>query len=251
MNEDRTVLEGAMWARTRPMLPGKATDPGVTAAVGRMFLEAVLWRIRTGSPWRDLPEHFGKEAHLQALPQMGPFGCLRTGIQRVVRRVRPRIHLRGRHHRAGTPEGCRCKRGTSGQGIGRSRGGLTGRIVAVVDALGCLVRFVILPGQAHDLAGVPELLADLRYGALIGDKAFDAGWLLEEIEDSGAMAVIPARRNRTVPRDHDREMYKWRHQIGNFFARIREFRAIATRYDKPGESFAAAIHLVSGVVAAT
>ena len=71
MNTDRTVLEGAMWARTRPMLPGKATDPGVTAAVGRMFLEAVLWRIRTGSPWRDLPEHFGKEAHLQALPQMG------------------------------------------------------------------------------------------------------------------------------------------------------------------------------------
>ncbi len=59
MNEDRTVLTDAMWARTRPMLPGKATDPGVTAAVGRQFLEAVLWRIRTGSPWRDLPEHFG------------------------------------------------------------------------------------------------------------------------------------------------------------------------------------------------
>ncbi len=59
MNADRTVLTDAMWARTRPMLPGKATDPGVTAADNRMFLEAVLWRIRTGSPWRDLPEHFG------------------------------------------------------------------------------------------------------------------------------------------------------------------------------------------------
>ncbi len=123
--------------------------------------------------------------------------------------------------------------------------------MAVVDALGYLVRFVILPGQAHDLAGVPELLEDFSFGALIGDKAFDAGWLLAEIEESGAEAVIPARRNRTVPRDHDREMYKWRHQIENFFARIREFRAIATRCDKPGESFAAVIHLVSGVVAAT
>ena len=59
MNTDRTVLTDAMWARIEPMLPGKATDPGVTAAVGRMFLEAVLWRIRTGSPWRDLPESFG------------------------------------------------------------------------------------------------------------------------------------------------------------------------------------------------
>ena len=60
MNADRTVLTDAMWARVEPMLPGKATDPGVTAADNRQFLEAVLWRIRTGSPWRDLPERFGK-----------------------------------------------------------------------------------------------------------------------------------------------------------------------------------------------
>ncbi len=59
MNTDRTVLTDAMWARIEPILPGKATDPGVTAADNRMFLEAVLWRTRTGSPWRDLPEHFG------------------------------------------------------------------------------------------------------------------------------------------------------------------------------------------------
>ncbi len=120
-----------------------------------------------------------------------------------------------------------------------------------MDALGCLVRFVILPGQAHDLAGVPELLEDLSFGTLIGDKAFDAGWLIEDIEDRGAEAVIPARRNRIEPRHHDREMYRWRHRTGNFFARIREFRAVATRYDKTDASFAAAIHLVSGVVAAT
>ena len=60
MNADRTALTDAMWARVEPMLPGKATDPGVTAADNRQFLEAVLWRIRTGSPWRDLPERFGK-----------------------------------------------------------------------------------------------------------------------------------------------------------------------------------------------
>ena len=60
MNADRTVLTDAMWARVEPMLPGKATDPGVTAADNRQFPGAVLWRIRTGSPWRDLPERFGK-----------------------------------------------------------------------------------------------------------------------------------------------------------------------------------------------
>ncbi len=120
-----------------------------------------------------------------------------------------------------------------------------------MDALGYPVRFVILPGQAHDLTGVAELLEDLRFGALTGDKAFDAEWLLEKVEESGAVAEIPSKQNRTQPWDHDREMYKWRHQIKNFVARIKEFRAVATRCDKTDGSFAAAIHLVAGVVAAT
>ncbi len=123
--------------------------------------------------------------------------------------------------------------------------------MAVVDGLGFLVRFMILPGQAHDLAGVPDLLEGLSFGALIGDKAFDATWLPGEFEARGAEAVIPSRRNRTEPRDHDREMYRWRHQIENFFSRIKEFRAVAARYDKTEDSFAAAIHPVAGVVAAT
>ena len=60
MNADRTVLTDEMWARIEDMLPGKATDPGATAADNRLFVEAVLWRFRTGSPWRDIPERFGK-----------------------------------------------------------------------------------------------------------------------------------------------------------------------------------------------
>ncbi len=110
---------------------------------------------------------------------------------------------------------------------------------------------MILLGQAHDLAGVPDRLEGLQFGALVGDKAFDAEWLLGDIKARGAEAVIPSRRNRTVPRHYDREMYKWRHQIENFFARIKEFRAVAIRYDKTDENFAAVIHLVAGVVAAT
>ena len=113
------------------------------------------------------------------------------------------------------------------------------------------MRFVILPGQAHDLKGTPDLLEDLQFGALIGDKAFDADWLLEEVERRGADAVIPSKKSRTDPRDHDREMYKWRHQIENFFARIKEFRAVATRYDKTDESFGGRDLSRRGVVAAT
>ena len=110
---------------------------------------------------------------------------------------------------------------------------------------------MVLPGQAHDLAAMPDLLEGLPFGTLIGDKAFDADWLLAEVTGRGAEAVIPSKRSRAGTRDHDREMYRWRHQIENFFARVKEFRAVATRYDKTDESFAAAIHLVAGVVAAT
>ena len=127
---------------------------------------------------------------------------------------------------------------------------MTSKIVAVTDALGYLVRFVLLPGQAHDLAGMPDLLEGLEFGALVGDKAFDADWLVDEVERRGAMAVIPSKRNRKVPRDHDGEMYKWRHQVENFFAKIKEFRAIATRYDKTDVSYAAAIYLAAAVIAA-
>ena len=59
MNSDRTVLTDAMWARVEPLLPDKATNPGVPAADNRLFVEAMLCRFRMGSPWRDLPERFG------------------------------------------------------------------------------------------------------------------------------------------------------------------------------------------------
>ena len=56
---DRSVLSDAQWERVAPLLPGKAGDPGRTAADNRLFLEAVFWIVRTGAPWRDLPERFG------------------------------------------------------------------------------------------------------------------------------------------------------------------------------------------------
>ena len=113
------------------------------------------------------------------------------------------------------------------------------------------MRFVILPGQAHGPAGTPDLLEDLQFGALTGDRASGADWLIGELEERGAAAVIPAKKNRKAPREHDREMCGWRHRTGNFFAGTKEFRAVATRCDKTDESFAAGIHLVAGVIAAT
>jgi transposase len=121
--------------------------------------------------------------------------------------------------------------------------------VALVDALGNLARFILLPGQRHDSLGVEPLLDGVELGALLGDKAFDSDWLRLELNMRGALAVIPPMSSRATSIPYDTEMYKWRHLIENFFQRIKEFRRIATRYDKTDTSYRAAVHLVVAVLA--
>ena len=99
-------------------------------------------------------------------------------FQRDKRRSRFRVCIGRRHDRPGSPEGERLKRGTRNQAIGRSRGGLTTKIVALVDALGNLFDFLLLPGQAHDMKGVVPLIEGVDFDALLADKAFDANWHL-------------------------------------------------------------------------
>lgn len=120
----------------------------------------------------------------------------------------------------------------------------------MVDALGNLADFVLLPGQAHDMKGVEPLIDGASFDALLADKAFDADWLLAEIDARGASAVIPRKANRSFKRDYDKHTYKWRHLIENFFAKIKEFRGIATRYEKTACSYAANWHLAAAIIAA-
>jgi transposase len=121
--------------------------------------------------------------------------------------------------------------------------------MVLVDALGNLARFILLPGQRHDSVGVVPLIKDIDFKALLADKAFDVDWLRVELNSRGALAVIPPKANRTRPTPCDFEMYRWRHLVENFFCSIKAFRRIATRYDKTDESFAAMIHLVGAALA--
>jgi transposase len=85
--------------------------------------------------------------------------------------------------------------------------------------------------------------------ALIADKAFDADKrVIEPLTAAGKTVVIPPKSNRRSPRTYDRDLYKARHLVENFFARLKQFRAIATRYDKTARNFLAAIYLAASVV---
>jgi len=84
---------------------------------------------------------------------------------------------------------------------------------------------------------------------LIGDKAFDAdARVLEPLAAAGKTAVIPPRANRLASREFDRDLYKARHLIENFFAKLKQFRAIATRYDKTARNFLAAVNFAATAI---
>jgi transposase len=131
------------------------------------------------------------------------------------------------------------------QAIGRSRGGLSTKIGALVDALGNLVRFVLLPGQRHDSRGVEPLIAGINFGALLADKAFDSDPLRAELHRRRANPGIPPKAIRSPPIACDYAMYKWRHLVEHFFCHLKRFRRLATRYDKTDPSYCAMIHLAA------
>jgi transposase len=126
---------------------------------------------------------------------------------------------------------------------------LSTKIHALVDALGNPLSFLLTPGAVHDLAGADALLPQIAADVLIADKAFDADErVIRPLQSTGKSAVIPPRQNRTAPRPFDQELYKARHLIENFFCKLKQFRAIATRYDKTARSFLAAIHLAAATI---
>jgi transposase len=125
---------------------------------------------------------------------------------------------------------------------------MTTKILALTDALGNLVRFVLLPGQRFDTVGVPPLLDGIEFGALIADKAFDSNAIIADLDGRGSKVVISQHPRRAAPRTIDEEMYKWRHLIENFFGKLKEFKRIAMRADKTDHSFAAMIHLAAAVI---
>ena len=111
------------------------------------------------------------------------------------------------------------------------------------------MRFVLLPGQRHDSIGVEPLIKDVEFDALLADKAFDIDWIRTELDDRGALAVIPPKADRARRIPCDFHMYRWRHLVENFFCKLKAFRRVATRYDKTDQSFRAMIHIVASALA--
>jgi transposase len=107
----------------------------------------------------------------------------------------------------------------------------------------------LTPGQAHDLDGADALLPGTPAATVIADKAYDAQErVIDPLLDAGKNVVIPPKRCRKQPRDYDKHLYRTRHLIEQFFNKLKQYRSIATRYDKTARNFLGAIHLAAAVV---
>jgi transposase len=119
----------------------------------------------------------------------------------------------------------------------------------MADALGNPIAFLVTPGQAHDLDGAEVFLPQMQAKILLADRAFDADKrVIEPLLAAGKTPVIPPMPGRKNPRPYDRDLYAARHLIENFFCKLKQFRAIATRYDKRAINFLGGIYAVAIVI---
>jgi transposase len=131
------------------------------------------------------------------------------------------------------------------QALGRSRGGFSTKLHVVVNGLGMPVDFKLTPGQVADVSEAHSLLAGHDFDAAMGDKGYDSKKLVAYIESRGADAVIPPRSNLKDQREFDRHLYKERNLVERFINRIKQFRRVATRYEKTARNFLAFVQVAA------
>jgi transposase len=153
------------------------------------------------------------------------------------------------HPRQGTSLRIRGKKGEQTQAIGRSRGGRNTKIHAIADAKGRLLAILLTGGQAHDCPLAQRLIRRTKSAKkLLGDRAYDSAELRDWLDQRGTTPIIPNKCNRKVPFRFNKQVYKWRHRIENAFCRLKDFRRIATRYDRLARNYLASICLIAAIV---
>jgi transposase len=128
--------------------------------------------------------------------------------------------------------------------LGRSRGGLSTKIHLAVDSHGRPVRFLLTGGQRNDITQAPALLAGYTPKYVLADKGYDSQALVDLIERNGSVAVIPPRSCQQ-PREYDKARYRLRNKIERCFAKLKQLRRIATRYDRKSAHFLSFLYLAA------
>ena len=134
------------------------------------------------------------------------------------------------------------------QALGRSKGGFTTKIHAMVDALGNPLRFILTGGERHEIMTAEALIEGINKSNILADKAYDCDAFRQKVEEQECEHTIPPRKNRKKPYKYDRHTYVERHLIECFFSKLKQFRRVFSRFDKMKITFQAFIDLASTLI---
>ena len=238
----RQMLTDEYWAKLKPIMlvQGVYAKPQL-----RQTIEGIFYRLRVGCPWRDLPEIFGSwNAIYKRFNDWSRKGKLGAIFKTLV--IEPELEwefidgsiVKAHQHSSGAAQG-------EETAIGKSVAGNTTKIHMAVDAFGLPIHFRLTGGEVHECKEALQLVAELPTADyIVADKGYDCEELRSKIKDKKAIPVIPRTSNSKVgTNDMDWCIYKYRHLVENVFARLKHFRAIATRYDKLKRNFEGSLAL--------
>ena len=216
----------------------------------RMTLEGILFRLRTGVPWRDLPSDFGDWNSVFRRFNLWSKKGVMTEIFNSLSSMHDSqwLFIDGSIVRAHQDSSNIANANV--QAIGKSRGGNSTKIHLAVDSGGLPVYFELSGGQVHDVVHGNSLVSNAPDSeVVVADKGYDSEKLREYIRQRNAKPVIPRRNNSKQGNDDiDWCMYRYRHLVENAFLKIKKYRAIATRYDKLARNYHAMVALAFSLI---
>lgn len=245
----RFMLTDEHWSKLRPiLLDARVYDKPKL----RLTVEGILFRLRTGCPWRDLHHEFGNwNSIYKCFNNWSSKGKLEL-IFKVLRKD-PDLEwsmvdgsgIKAHQHSCGAP-----KKAEDDNGIGKSTAGNSTKIHLATDSYGLPIDFMITGGEVHDVKVAPEFIASLPWSeVLMADRGYDSKRLRKQIWKRNTIPIIPRKKNsRRGNDDIDWGLYKHRHLVENAFARLKHFRSIATRYDKLKRNYEGMLYLACSFI---
>jgi transposase len=242
------MLDDQAWAAIEPLLP--KVYAGARRKDDRLIISGILHVLRSGCRWKDCPEVYG------------PYTTVYNRFNRWSRRGRwlglfnALVDTHPKDTRSIDSTAIKVQRSAAGgtggakqQAIGRSRGGRTTKIHGIADSQGRLFSFSLTPGNVADITAAYDLARKLpSNGCLIGDMGYDAKDFRVELAFRGTATVIPTNPTHKHQWYINRETYKDRNFIERVWCRLKDFRRIATRYDKLARNFASSVALAAVII---
>jgi transposase len=233
------VLMDAQWAKFEAAIAATEIRGSPARKDERRTIEAIIWPIDNGAKWRAIPAELGHWHHAYLRFRQWTL----AGVWDQIMVCLSANGATARVSRTGLRNPSR------GEALGRSRGGFGTKIVGICEAAGRRLDFLLVPGQAHELAPSLALLKRLPEAPnwALADRACDAQAFRTAARDMGATPVVPSRKGAKSPQPCPAHIYRHRTLIERCWSRLKERRAVATRYDKTAAPYAATIAIAASL----